>query len=384
MKNTLSQDTLIKQARGTTGLNDFGGDTFKDGLDALIYSLNNDLNMSEMTAGNFQGVITQLLVNRLEITQLVKNHPEILEEKIDQPIIITGLPRSSTTIIHTLMALDPTSRFLRNFESSMAFCPPSQLLQGNVDPRIEMYHNAMEGFFQFMPRLRGINGINFMANGTAECQNLMAHEFIHFGYSAGSSLFSYGEWLSECNMDRAYKYHKLLLQILQWKLPNEKWVLKAPMHLFGLDHLLETYPDARIVFTHRDPLEAMISGVSMVYHWTSLSTQQADKTAIAKWWPKIWAKGVERALSVRDYNHSEQICDIFHKGISKNPIKAVGQVYDYFDIGFSKGHLMRMEVWLRDNPRSSFGSHEYTPEAFSLDPEKEKARFHFYRKRFGI
>jgi len=380
----LSSKKLISAAMEIAKLEDFGGDTFKEGLDALIYSLNNDLDMSEMTAGYFQGFITQILINRLQVAILIKEHPEIMEEEIEQPIFILGLPRSGTTILHTLLALDPLSRYLRNFESALAICPPPELMTGAVDSRIQTYHDSMEGFFSMMPQLRGINGINFMANGTAECQNLMAHEFIHIGLSAGSSLFSYGEWLSECNMAHAYQYHKILLKTLQWKQPNERWVLKAPMHLFGLDHLLKTYPDARIIFTHRNPLDAMTSGISMVYHWTEFSTMQADLPAISEWYPRIWARGLERAIDIRKRYDQKTIYDIFHKDVSSNPIKSVNNIYDHFNIRFDLAHQKRMQVWFRDNPRSKFGNHIYKAQEFALNTEREKRRFQFYQDKFAV
>ena len=126
----LSSEKLIAAAMETAKLEDFGGETFKEGLEALIYSLNNDLDMSEMTAGYFQGFIIQVLINRLQVAKLIKEHPEIMEEEIEQPIFILGLPRSGTTILHTLLGLDPLSRYLRNFESALAICPPPELMPG--------------------------------------------------------------------------------------------------------------------------------------------------------------------------------------------------------------------------------------------------------------
>ena len=235
-----------------------------------------------------------------------------------------------------------------------------------------------------MPVLRAINGIDFMANGPAECQNLMMHEFIHLGMSAGCGLFSYGDWISNCSMKNAYHYHKLLLKMLQWKLPNEKWVLKAPMHLFGLDSLLEIYPDARIVFTHRNPLDAMASGISLAYHWTQYSTQQADASAIAEWSPKILAKGLKRALNVRQNFDQKRFYDVYHKDISDNPVKAIQDIYKHFDMEFTKTYQKRIQVWMRDNPRSKFGNHVYSAKRFKLNPEIEKNRFHFYYDKYDV
>jgi hypothetical protein len=242
----------------------------------------------------------------------------------------------------------------------------------------------MEGIFAMSPSLRGINGINFMAQGTAECQNLMAHEFVHMGWSAGSSLFSHGNWVGDCSMKAAFEWHQRLLQVLQWKLPNDRWILKAPIHLFGLDHLLETYPDAKIVFTHRNPLHAMVSGVSMVCHWSRFTIGRADVKAISDWYPGLWAKGLERALSVIKNLEKDQRLDVLHKDLSNDPIKTVETVYDHFHIPFSKGAKKRMETWLRDHPRSRFGNHDCTPEEFGLIPEREKERFSFYLKQFNM
>ena len=285
MSITLVSRPLMENAVQASGLEDFGEQTFKEGLEALIHSLNNDLDLGEGTAGYFQQLIIQILVNRLQVIRLIKDYPEIAAEEIKAPVFIMGLPRTGTTITQTLMALDPLSRFLRNFESAGAVCPPPSLMPQIPDPRIRAGHDAMEGLFSMAPDLRGINGLNFMALGTAECQNLMAHEFVHIGWSAGSSLFGHGNWVGDCDMTRAYAWHRRLLKIFQWKLPNERWILKAPIHLFGLETLLETYPDAKIVFTHRDPVDAMASGVSMVSGWTRLTTGQADIPAIARWYP---------------------------------------------------------------------------------------------------
>lgn len=373
---------FITKAVEKTGLENFGGQTFEPGLEVLIDSLNTDIDLSEGTAGYFHNLILQLLINRLEITRLINENPEILNEKIEKPLIIVGLPRSGTTILQTLLALDPAARYLRNFETAGPICPPPELIPESVDPRIQDCHQGMEGIFGMAPNLRGINGINFMAQGTAECQNLMAHEFIHLGWSTGSSLFLHGDWVGECNMEKAYECHKNLLQILQWKLPNDYWVLKAPIHLFGLDQLIATYPDARIVFTHRDPLGAMASGVSMAGNWTQFTAGQVDIKAISDWYPKLWAKGLSRALSVKEMLNTNQCLDIFHKDMTQDPIKTIEKIYAHFSIRFSKGAKKRMLTWLRDHPRSKFGSHNYTPEKFNLSGDKEKEMFNFYYEQF--
>ena len=125
-------------------MEDLGGQTYKEGLGVLIYSLNNDIELAEGTAGYFQDQIIQLLVNRIEVTQLLKDYPEISDEIIETPLFIIGLPRSGTTILQILMALDPASRYLRNFETAGPICPPAELIPESADPRIQVYHEGME------------------------------------------------------------------------------------------------------------------------------------------------------------------------------------------------------------------------------------------------
>lgn len=380
----LASEDFISEAMRTTALDDFGGQTFEEGLNALIDSLNTDLELSEGTADYFCSQILQILINRLEVTQLIKDHPEILDEKIEKPIFIVGLPRSGTTVLHTLMALDPTSRYLRNYESTGRICPPPELIPEIVDTRIQTCHEGMEGLYSMAPVLRGINGINFMAHGTAECQNLMAHEFVHMGWSSGFSLFLHGNWVSECNMKTAFEWHKRLLQILQWKLPNERWILKAPMHLFGLDHLIKTYPDARIVFPHRNLFDAVVSGVSMVYHWTQFTTGQENIAAIAKWYPMIWAKGLKRALKALETVNTDHILNVFHNELSESPIEIIEKIYDKFDIRLSNAATKRMRIWLKDHPRSKFGSHNHATVKSHLNRAEVRKQFMFYREQFDV
>ncbi|MEH0022275.1 MAG: sulfotransferase [Desulfobacter sp.] len=376
MSYQLTPEMLIDQARKMTGLDDFGADTWMPGLAALVRSLNTDVAPSEGCFNYFFTVLSQVLANRLEVQALVARHPEITKQAIKHPLIITGLPRTGTTIAHTLLALDPCARFIRNWESAMNICPPPGLMPRDIDPRAQAYHAGMEGLFSAMPGLRGINGVNFMAHGTAECQNLTAHEFAHFGYAAGSSLFSYGDYLSDCDYKPVYRYHKLLLQVLQWKTPNERWVLKAPMHLFGLKALLGVYPDARIIFTHRDPLSAVSSGISMVEQWTRFTTGTANRRAIVNWWIRVWSHGLKQAMDIRQHLGPNRVYDLFHEELPRSPAETVKNIHTHFNIPFLRSHSQRIRAWLADNTRPSFGSHDHR---LTADEQKQASTaFAFY------
>jgi hypothetical protein len=128
----------------------------------------------------------------------------------------------------------------------------------------------------------------------------------------------------------------------------------------------------------------MISGVSMVFHWTQLTTGQADIPAIADWYPSLWAKGLERALGIRDKLKEGQVFDLFHTDLTQDPVRSMKKIYAHFDIPFSRTVQKRMQIWLQDNPRSKFGSHFCNEAELGLDPGLEKERFHFYLNRFNL
>jgi len=384
MHNHLSSEELMESAVRSTGLTDFGPITFKDGLGVLVAAINDEKDFFDNTLQYLRVKIQQILENRLHVEALVKRNPEIMEEKITAPIIITGLPRTGTTILQTLMALDPACRFLRNWETAMNICPPPKLLHSVIDPRIQTFHQTIEGLLQMAPDLRPINGLNFMAGGTAECQNLMAHAFRSFEYCAGFGLQTYGQWLLSCDMRPGYQYHKLLLKILQWQCPNEYWVLKAPMHLISLDSLMRMYPDARVVFTHRDPFTAMVSGSSLVYNWRTLASPSANQRKIGKWFPRLWEEALFNSLEDRYKWPRKQFFDLYFEKLISDPVEAVRSIHEYFGRTLSHGHRIRMAAWLRDNPKASFGNHSYAAEDFSLNREDEEARFSDYKQRFSV
>ena len=384
MSKQFSPQMLMDEAVESTGLADFGTIPFRDGLEALVEAINAQDDWYENALLYLHAKIVQLLANRLQITDFVGANPTIADEEIVQPLIIVGLPRSGTTILQTLLALDPQCRFLRNWETAMNILPLPRLLHSAADPRIPAFHSTVGGLLEMAPALNAINGLNFLAGGTAECQNLMAHAFRSMEYCAGFGLRAYGEWLLACDMAPGYRYHKLLLQLLQHHMPNQHWVLKAPMHLIALDRLLDTYPDARIVFTHRAPFDAMLSGSSLVYHWSTLASEHPDKKQIGSWFPGLWARALQKALTARAPMAQDRFLDIYFDQFNNDPIGTVNSIYAHFQMTVSPGHAKRMAVWLRDNPRSSFGKHAYKADDFGIIPEIEESRFAFYKTEFNV
>jgi len=173
------------------------------------------------------------------------------------------------------------------------------------------------------------------------------------------------------------------LQHLQARNPGA-WVLKWPKHLFGLDALLEVYPDARIVWTHRDPARVIPSSVSFVAALRSMNSPLFDLRRFGAEWAGLEEMGLHRGLSVRDAVGDDRFLDVHYNDLTADPVATVTRIYEHFGIPVDDETVRRVRGFSDDNPPGKHGAHRYTPEQFGLDPERIRRRFAAYSDRFGI
>jgi hypothetical protein len=320
-------------------------------------------------------------MNRLQVQDWITRHPEILDEKIEKPLIITGLPRTGSTFVQTLLSIDPANRALRHWEANRP-CPPPELVYSVTDSRIQAMHKQIQMTDQLKPGLQAIHARD--AGGFAQCMVLLSNEFKSVEFTLSVWVPAYKEWYYSCDMNSAYAYHKLLLQLLQWRLPNEGWVLKNPGHLPWLDFLLDQYPDAQIIFTHRDPLKVIASASSLASTVFSMGSDKIDSKKIAANYFKELAMEMDKAMEKRKSLNPESFYDLRFRDLIADPIGAVKRIYEYFGRKVSPGHERRMQVWIRDNPPGKRGRHHYSVEDFGLDPAEVRERFNDYQERFSI
>ena len=196
---------------------------------------------------------------------------------------------------------------------------------------------------------------------------------------------SYGRWLEKADMRGAYALHKLALQVLQSRIPTSAWSLKTPQHLWSLDTLLEFYPDARIVWTHRDPAKVVTSVASLNTSLQRLNVRANDPVAIGSDWnDKLHlavSRGIEfdRRQNGRSWCHHLQYADLM-----ADPVRAVRALYAHFGAEVSPLHARRMEVWLRERHQEVHGRHLYDPADFGLSKESIGERYAEYRERFAV
>ena len=269
----LAVDTLLEMASGETGLADYGGTTWREGLERLVDSLNNEATLTESGEAILTMRIGMLLSNRLRVIRTFEEHPEIHAEEIGGPLFIIGLPRTGTTALSNLIAADPQIRSVRLWESSDPV-PPPEAAEQNTDPRIDAARRGLEAMYEAFPKMRSLH---FQSpTGPTECQDLLGMEFRTAHFDGMARVPSYAAWVTECDMSSAYVFHRRVLQLLQWHCPPRFWHLKTPVHMLALDHLRAVYPAAKFVWTHRDPAPVLGSVCSLIAYTRSWVSDRND------------------------------------------------------------------------------------------------------------
>ncbi len=251
---SLDERDLLDAARRATGLEDFGDDDFREPFRRLLAGLETEADLTLVGRIAAHRDLTGLLVNRLRLEEDRTRHPEIASRPIAAPIFIVGLPRSGSTLLHHLLGQDPDTRVPQAWEVMYPSPPPTRAAY-ETDPRIERAARQLRWLDWLAPDFKAIHPVG--ARLPLECIAIMSASFRSTRFQTTYNVPSYEAWLAGEDMRPAYAFHRRFLQHLQWRAPGVRWVLKAPAHVFSFDALLDTYPDARIVHTHRDPVTSV-------------------------------------------------------------------------------------------------------------------------------
>jgi hypothetical protein len=368
----------MEQARRTTSLDDFGETQFEDALDVLCRAAREDRPRSDQGIARLTSNIERQLGIRLKLAADRKKYTEIPRQEINNPIILIGLPRSGTTILHSLLAQDPAARSPQRWEMTHPF-PPPRTETYETDPRIALVDAEIE---TFDPEFRAMH--RMAATLPEECNSLVEASFRTMNYWAQMALPSYVQWLlNDSAMAPAYAFHRQFLQHLQAFAPREYWVLKAPPHIFWPDCLLETYPDARIVMTHRDPKQVLPSNASLIAQVRAASEKVNAREVGAD--QLLWKIGLQRTMALRStWPRPEQFIDTYYKDFISDPLQVVRQIYDHFGMNLSEEAERRMRRFMASNEKEKHGKHVYTAEQFGLTPEIIREEFSEYIEHFGL
>jgi hypothetical protein len=376
----LDTESLRKHARRRAGLEDFGDWPIDEPLERLLASYQSEAELTMLGRLTVRELLVSLLENLLLLEAERRAKPDIVAQEIDSPVFIVGLPRTGTTLLHGLMTEDPGNRAPLTWE---VMFPAGYAQDPDAIERVKRRTSArLDWANRLAPEFKRIHPI--AADLAQECIAITAQVFMSIQFHTTHNVPAYQNWLESINNGLAYAFHHRLLQHLQARRAAQRWVLKAPGHLFALGALLERYPDAKIVQTHRDPLRVM---ASMASHATVLRrafSHCADPAVIGADWADRWARALDDFLAVRDRAPAGQFFDVAYESLERAPIETVEEIYGFLGIPLSGQARERMRAFLAANPKNKHGKHRYSLAEFGLDHDTQYARFKDYCERFEI
>ncbi|MBV9995051.1 MAG: sulfotransferase [Caulobacteraceae bacterium] len=378
-------DALMADAEARTGLRDWGWFDIKSPLEALTGSLNAEARLTERGERACHERLSFVLANRLRMIEDRRRWPQIAAEEVRRPVIIPGLPRSGTTMLLQILAQDPANRSPLTWEI-LAPSPPPQSATFATDPRIAEVQSMLDRHGFTRPELMAMHA--FDAELADECIFILEHAMTFTPYGAFWDTPSYGAWCARADDRGPYKVHKEVLQQLQFRAPAERWVLKAPNHMQHLPALVETYPDAVFIQTHRD-LGRIIPSLAKLFgalrRTFTDDPAKADIVQAARGQLSAWTEGLNDMTQFRkDPAMDARFVDLNYKTTLADPIGAVEKVYSKFDLPLSAEAKSRMERWLAENRQGRHGAHEYSLAECGLTERDIDEHFGEYMERYGV
>ncbi len=372
----LRAEVLIADAEKRAGRK-FRDRSFFTPLQILLKSYNEESDLSVFGAFAVKWDIARFLANLLRLEEEEEKSPGILQEDIDKPIFITGLPRSGTTFLHTLLAQDPANRVPLSWQTIYPY-PLAQDAQrdgraARVDQQFRMFEKLSPGVGSLHP---------LAASTPQECTEITAHVFQSLRFDTTHFVPSYQKWLIEEGHLAAFRFHKRFLQHLQHQTGKGQWVLKCPDHVFTLEAIKQVYPDARFVFVHRDPLSVLPSVAKLTELLRAPFTRKLDRHQIGQQVSERWIEGVN--LIAADAEEKGKIFHVHYRSLIAQPVETLAMLYAHFGMPFGVDARTAIEEFIRNTPRGGYGVNTYDFEESGLDAVVLREQFRPYMAAFRI
>ena len=369
----LDPETLCAAAERRTGLADFGSSRFREPLAVLARALEEEARLTPLGRASARLQLVGLLSTRLRALDLLRRRPEIETERIGEPIVILGMPRTGTTALQRLLARDPRLRSLPYWEA-LSPLPDGDAALRSADPapRIERARRSLRFLHWAAPRMQAMHEMDALEPD--EEIWLLALDFATMLFEATWNVPSFRAWYERADLREGYAFLRRMLQILQWHRPGERWLLKSPQHMERLPVLFETFPGALVVQTHRDPVEVTASFASMACYGRRMNEAHPDPAAIARYWADRIEALLRRSLEGRAGIAPDRFVDVRFADFVSEPMTVVRRIYAAADLSLSAEAESAMRAWLGANPRGKHGGHSYRLEDFGLDPADLRRR----------
>ena len=368
-------EDLKASAVKTVGLDDFGSDddNYVEALSVLLESYRRDAGFTELGSKMSRFFLRNALVARLLSEASWKQHPGYADVAVTAPIFVTGLPRTGTTALHRLLCGDPRHQglelWLAEFPQPR---PPRETWPQNpvfaqLDARFKKAHEENPDY----------TGLHYMtADEVEECWQLLRQSVHSVSYETLAHVPTYARWLAGQDWTKPYQRHRRNLQLIGLNEPEKRWVLKNPSHLFALDALFATYPDALVIQCHRPAETIMASMCSLAQHTTDGWSHNFVGATIGADALETWSRGLERFNAVRATQNPAQFCDVDYVELIRDPIGTVANIYQHFGIELTddaRAAIERTDEESKQGPRAP--KHEYSLADYGLTTDQVKERF---------
>ena len=379
LRDPLGADELMTRAQRRMNLVDFGSTPFQEPLQNLLRACREEAELSLFGRFVTRWDAVRFLSNLLRLREEERRAPKILEERIERPIFIAGLPRSGTTFLHSLLAEDDTNLVPRIWQ----LIHPYPISTGS-DQRPRRVSRQLRVFGMLAPEFRHMHPID--ASSPQECSEITAHVFASLRFDTTYHVPSYRRWLDETGHLDAYRFHKRFLQHLQHQAAVAgHWVLKCPDHIFALGALRAVYPDAGVVFVHRDPLAVLLSVARLTEVLRRPFTRRVDKLEIGRQDSDRWLAAAELMIEAADQERFEEpILHIHYLDLVRDPLGTVATLYRHFGRVLDASAGARISRLVEEKPNGGYGARRSQLEEYGLDPVAERERYARYMERFGI
>jgi Sulfotransferase family len=383
--NVATPDDLLKLAAQRTGLTETESDSWRDGLAIMLDDLNNSPAFTPYGRERVLEDATGALGRRLQIHAYIQAHPEVLEAPVQRPLIVLGMPRTGTTVISYLLDRDPARRSLLHWQCVDPI-PPASTETLRTDPRcvalLEEQRKILEMVRQANVPLPHWED----ADGPTEDMFIHNQDFKGLSWDSFLSTSRYYKWLfEETDMTSTYEYQKRYLQVLQSTAPGT-WSLKMPSHSVHIDTLLKVFPDARLVWAHRDPYKATgsLANLWKLPKGMVLQPDAIDLEAMGRDAMDQMRYHVERPLRARDRIGDERFFHMYYHEMMRDPMDVMRRIYEWADDPLTAETEARMQNWLAAHPQDRFALNTYSLDQYGLTVQQLEPVFAEYLDTFDI
>jgi sulfotransferase family protein len=378
-------DDILRLAQEHSGLSEVDSDSWREGLEILLDELNTSSLVTDSGRKHLVDEYVRVLGTRLAVHDYVQHHPEVHEQAIERPLVVLGMPRTGTTVISYLLAEDPARRSLLHWECHHPV-PPATTETLKTDPRCLAMVEKQRAMIKLARDAKMT--MPHWEDGDGPTEDIFIHtaDFKALAWESWQPTPRYSEWLiNEADMSSAYAYQKIVLQVLQSNAPGV-WNLKMPSHSVHINALLDAFPDARMIWAHRDPFKATgsLCNLFMLPQQVVMNADDIDRHALGRKAVAQMRAHVTNALRARDRIGDHRFFHMHYSEMMRDPMAVMQNLYAWAGDELTDDTEQRMQKWLAEHPQDLYGTNKYSLEQYGLTVDELRPVFDEYLSTFDI